>query len=141
MKIRHIISFFAIVAALSLSSCTLQRMSIPVAPVNVQVNLNMDDLEYIGEIEGEAEQTYLLGVIAIGNRRNVDGILLSPNGSSIQLPKRRGLANAYYDAFTSRDDIDFIMPVSVQSTANIMFLGAKEKVKVRAKAFRIKTSN
>ena len=33
---------------MSLNSCTVRQRAVPLTPINAQVNLDMDDLEYIG---------------------------------------------------------------------------------------------
>ena len=135
------IAFSFVVATLLIfsSSCTRQFKSTPVAPVNVQVNVTMDDLEYVGEITGTATQSYLFGILPIGGRRFHTGVLSQQFGL-IQLPVNRGSSNAIYDALKSQTDADFVLPVSVEQTTNVMFLGNVTTYTVRAKAFKIKTT-
>ncbi len=135
------IAFSFVVATLLIfsSSCTRQFKSTPVAPVNVQVNVSMADLEYVGEVVGTSTQSYLFGVLPIGGRRFHTGVLSQQSGF-LSIPANRGTANALYDALQSQADADFVLPVSVEQTTNVMFLGNVTTYTVRAKAYRIKTT-
>ena len=139
MKFNRIAFSFAVATLLILSSsCTRQFKSTPVAPVNVQVNVSMADLEYVGEVIGTSTQSYLFGILPIGGRRFHTGVLSQPGFLSI--PANRGTANALYDALQSQADADFVLPVSVEQTTNVMFLGNVTTYTVRAKAYRISTT-
>lgn len=116
-----------------------KRMITPVSPINTIVNLKYDDLEYVGEVTGTAEQTYVLGGIAIGGRRNHYVVLNQSGGELLSLvPTRRGVRNAVYDALSKKPDADFVIPLSYDITIDRMFLGRKEKVTARIKVFRFK---
>lgn len=131
--------FILTVSVLLISSCTRRTASIPSAPLNAQVNFNMEDLEYIGEVTGTSTQSYLLGVIPVGGRRYHQGTIgLGAAGLNGTLSLKRGMNNALYDALMSKPDADFILPVSYVSEANVMFLGRKEKVTIKGKAFKLK---
>lgn len=138
MKIK-ILSLIAGVMVLA-SSCTTMRKSIPTSPINTQVNLTYNDLVYVGEVTGTSTQSYVLG-IPYGNRRNVSGVSALPGSVSVPFSQNRGFNNAMYDALMSRADADFILPISVETKTNVMFLGREETITIRAKAFRIKTNN
>ena len=94
MKLNRLIFSIVVATLFVFTSCTQKFKSTPVAPVNVQVNVTMDDLEYVGEVTGTSTQSYLLGRIAIGGRRNHAGQV----GGTIGLPQTRGVNNALYDA-------------------------------------------
>jgi hypothetical protein len=146
-KIRFI-SICAILAAMAFSSCNEGVLSIgrqnnritPVSPINTIVNLQSDDLEYVGEVSGTSEQNYLFGAIAIGGRLN-HYVVVNQTGSELLslVPVRRGVRNAVYDALSKKPDADFIIPISYEITIDRMFLGRKEKVNARVKVFRFKT--
>lgn len=140
MKLNKIL-FSVVVATLLVfsSSCTRQFKSTPVAPVNVQVNVTMDDLEYVGEVSGTSTQSYIFGVIPVGGRR-FHAAQVSATGGLPLVGNNRGVNNALYDALQSLPDADFVLPVSVESTVNVMFMGNKTTYTVRAKAYRIKTN-
>lgn len=100
----------------------------------------MDDLEYIGEISGTTRQSYLLGIIPVGGRRlHHANIAIGSTGILNLNFQNRGFRNALYDALQTVPDADFVLPLTVHTTIDRMFLGRKETVKLRAKAFRIKT--
>lgn len=119
-----------------------RRMVTPMSPVHTIVNMQMADLEYVGEVTGTSEQTYLLGGIAIGGRRN-HYVVLNQSGSELlsSVPARRGVRNAVFDALSKKPDADFVIPVSYDITVDKMFLGRKEVVTARIKVFRFKTKS
>ena len=128
---KKLIYLFVGVAFL-VSSCTLTQISRPGAPVNVQVNFDMSDLDYVGEVSGTAEQHYILG-LPFGGRRYYTGVI----GGGFGLD--RAMNNAMYDALLSKPDADFILPVSIETKVTRVFLGKTKKVSVNGKAFKIKT--
>lgn len=136
MKLNRLIFSIVVATLFVFTSCTQKFKSTPVAPVNVQVNVTMDDLEYVGEVTGTSTQSYLLGRIAIGGRRNHAGQV----GGTIGLPQTRGVNNALYDALQTQPDADFVLPVSVETVKDVMFLGNKTTYTVRAKAYKIKAT-
>lgn len=121
------------------SSCTSNRKTIASAPINAQVNLTMEDMEYLGEVTGTSTQSYVLGVIPVGGRRYHQGATTTQGfGFPVSLPRLRGINNAVYDALNSKPDADFVLPFATNRTINYMFLGRKETVTVRAKAFKLR---
>lgn len=125
------------VISLALASCTTINKGTPVVPMNLQINISMDDLEYIGEATGTSVQNYVLGM-PIGGRKNKTAVskISSINISSIW---NRGFNNAMYNALQSKPDADFIIPISYEETKDQMFLGSKRTLIVKTKAFKIKT--
>lgn len=117
------------------SSCTMNHKSIATSPLNTQVNLTMADLEYVGEVTGTSTQFYALG-LPIGGRR-----YYTASTGSIFIPglQNRGYNNALYDALKQKTDADFVLPLNVERKRNVLFLGRKEIITLRAKAFRIRT--
>ena len=126
------------VVVMSFSSCTIQQKVTPVAPLNAQVNFDMNDLEYIGEVSGTNEQSYVLGFIPYGGRKYHIGQAI-PQGLGIALPGNRGYNNALYDALSQRPDADFVLPVSYEVTRHQQFLGNRQVLTVRCKAFKLKS--
>lgn len=123
--------------AVTLSSCTIRQKAVPMAPLNAQVNFDMDDLEYIGDVTGSNEQSYVLGFIPYGGRKYHIGQVV-PQGFGIALPGNRGYNNALYDALMQRPDADFVLPVSYEVVRHQQFLGNRQVLTVRCKAFKIK---
>ncbi|MBL4656566.1 MAG: hypothetical protein JKX73_01090 [Flavobacteriales bacterium] len=128
---KKLIYLFVGVAFL-VSSCQMTKISRPGAPLNVQVNFGMDDLDYIGEVTGTAEQHYLFG-LPYGGRKYYVGVV---DGG---FPLDRAMNNALYDALLSKPDADFILPRSVETKTSSVFLGKTKKITIRGKAFKIKT--
>ena len=126
--------------ALVVSSCTMKSKTVPAAPLNVQVNFTMDDLEFIGEVTGTTTQSYVLG-LPYGNRTNNVGTVATQFPFQIpgQFIRTRGFNNAMYNALQSKPDADFILPIAVETKTDVMFLGREETLTIRAKAFKIKT--
>ena len=122
------------------TSCTVRQKATPVSPILTQVNFNMDDLEYVGDVVGKTTQSYFL-IIPYGGRRYTRGILSSSGvgGGQPGILATRGWNNALYDALMSKPDADFVLPVSYETTIDRMFMGRQETLTVRAKAYRIKT--
>ncbi|HEY8400845.1 MAG TPA: hypothetical protein VIK89_06265 [Cytophagaceae bacterium] len=131
--------FILSVSVLLISSCTRRTKSTPSTNLNVQVNFNMEDLEYIGEVTGSSKQSYLFGVIPVGGRRFHTGAIGIGNGGFLgNLSVRRGVNNALYDALMSKPDADFVLPVSYFVESDGMFLGRKDSIIIKAKAFKLK---
>lgn len=132
-KILNLIVAFG--AVVLVSSCTTLSKSVATSGLNTQVNLTMDNLEYVGDVTGSATQYYALG-IPVGGRKyytasvgglNLDGLL------------NRGFNNALYDALMQKPDADFVLPLATEEKSNVMFLGRKQMITVHAKAFKIKS--
>jgi hypothetical protein len=130
------ILFSAILGSLAFSCVTTQKGT-PIAPVNLQVNIDYSQLEYVGEVTGKSTQSYLFGAIPVGGRRFTSGVLSSQFGG-IAVPNNRGISNALYDALKQKPDADFILPVAYESVRYSMFFGNKTEYTVRAKVFRLK---
>ena len=121
------------------SSCTITKKTLPTASLNVQVNLDMNDLEFIGTVSGTAEQYYVLGM-AYGGRKNYAGVINTSGAGLATLGEfDRAVNNALYDALLSKPDADFILPLAIESKEQKVFLGKTKKITVRGKAFKIKT--
>lgn len=136
MKFNKIIWISVLLSGL-LFSCVSRQKAVPVANVNVQINIDYSQLEYVGEVTGESSQSYLFGVIPVGGRRLHAGVLV-PQFGGIALPNNRGVSNALYDALQQKPDADFIMPTSFETERHVMFLGNKTKYTVKAKVFKLK---
>lgn len=139
MKNFRILMLLALIVMVA-TSCTVRQKATPVSPILTQVNFNMEDLEYVGDVVGKTTQSYFL-VIPYGGRRYTRGILSSTGlgGGQPGILASRGWNNALYDALMSKPDADFVLPVSYETTVDRMFLGRQETLTVRAKAYRIRT--
>jgi len=135
MKKIKAIYLLPLAVVLLFSSCTVYTKSIATTGVETQVQFKMEDLEYIGDVSGTATQTVLLGAIPIGGRR----FHVANLGGGGLVPSSRQFNNALYDALMQRENADFVLPLSSSSVRDQMFLGYRETITVRAKAFRIKS--
>ncbi len=133
-KIKAII-LLPLAVVLLFSSCTVYTKTIAGTSVETQVQFRMEDLEYIGDVSGTASQSFLLGIIPIGDRRNH----VANIGGGGLIGNNRLQNNALYDALMQREDADFVLPLSTSSVRDQMFLGHRTTLTVRAKAFRIKS--
>jgi hypothetical protein len=133
-KIKAII-LLPLAVVLLFSSCTVYTKTIAGTSVETQVQFRMEDLEYIGDVSGTASQSFLLGFIPIGDRRNH----VANIGGGGLIGNNRLQNNALYDALMQREDADFVLPLSTSSVRDQMFLGHRTTLTVRAKAFRIKS--
>ncbi|MBK8847238.1 MAG: hypothetical protein IPO27_12120 [Bacteroidetes bacterium] len=119
-----------------ITSCTINRSARLSAPVNVQVIVNYDNLDYVGEVTGTASQNFVLGLPIGGKRWRYVNTAVA--GSTGFLPNNRGVNNALYDALSQKPDADFVIPFNVDEKRNLMFLGSKRTYTVKAKAFKLK---
>jgi hypothetical protein len=129
----------AVLSLLIFSSCSVNRKSISSAPLNATVNFTMDDLEYLGEIQGTATQNYVLGIPYGRTNYNYGRVLNQFMGMPVQTIQRRVISQALYTAMSQKGNADFILPLSSETKTDFLFLGRKETVTVKAKAFRIKS--
>jgi hypothetical protein len=139
MKNNRLLIMLAGLMVILASSCTTYQKAVPMTPVNAQIIINFDDLEYMGDVTGTSEQSYLLNTIPYGGRKYRQGVLLSQSGLGIQLPNDRGTSNAIYDALQQKPDADFVMPVSYETINHRQFLGRREVLTVRFKMYKIKS--
>lgn len=144
MKINSLLIIILICFTCIFSSCSITSKSdkiiIPSSPITTQINLDFDNLEYIGEATGKSEQTYLLGIIPIGNRTYQYASINTFGSLGNRLPNKRGYNNALYDALDANLNCDFVLPVSCNVNVIPMFLGRKEYITVKVKSFKIKAT-
>jgi hypothetical protein len=140
MKAKFLLALL-LMGSFLVSSCVVRKSSSPVSAVTTQINLTYDDLEYISDVSGTSTQSYLLGFIPVGNRTNKFGALggnIITSTRTAGVLRNRGLNNALYNILNSKPDIDYLMPVSYSVEKQVGFLGRKEVVTIRAKAFKIR---
>lgn len=142
MKTSYRVIFLFLGILLIAGACMPTRVkSTPGSGLNVQVNLSMDDLEYVGEITGSATQSYVFGLPIGGRRRHAGEVGVATIGGIRMGRRDRGYNNALYDALTSKPDADFVLPISVSYEVQKLFLGRKVKTIIKAKAFKIKVKS
>ena len=137
MKNKHYFLLAAVAMVMLVTSCTMHQRSVPLTPINAQVNFTMEDLQYLGDVTGEAQQSYVL-FLPYGGRKYYSATLI-PQGFGVSLPNNRGYNNALYDALQQRPDADLVLPVSFEVTTHQQFLGRRDELKVRFKAYKIKS--
>lgn len=132
---------FAIVASLFMASCVTTKTTQQFPPFDptLQINVGVDDMEYLGETEISVEQYVYLGFIRQTVKVNGESFdswkatTASLNGlKDINLRKATGkVLEAYPDA-------DFYRVVSRTSEENPMFLSKHVTYKGVVKAYRLK---
>jgi hypothetical protein len=127
--------FLLLLVVMSFASCTTTKKTTPSGSLNFQININMSDLEYIGDATGTSTQNYVLGIPLGGRKYKVGTINQTFNLGKL---KSRGLNNAMYDALKSRPDADFVLPISYERVKNQMFMGSKVTLTIKTKVFKIK---
>jgi hypothetical protein len=123
------------------SSCTMNNRLMQGAPLSVQMNISMADLEYVGDVTGTSTQSYVLGIPYGGKKyytANLDYFPASRFSVPLVGGNNRGMNNAMYDAMQQRPDADFLIPFNVEEKVHQEFLGRKVVLTVKAKAFKIK---
>ena len=135
-KSKIYISLLGIV--LVFSSCTMYQSTIPQANVQAQLNVSMDDVEYLKDATGTAIQSYVVGLPIGGTKYKQVAVSNMATGIIGVNIRSRGYNNALYNAMKSIPDADFIMPVSMEIVSDRMFLGREDSVIVKVKAFKLK---
>jgi len=127
-----------LVAILFLGSCTIYKTSVPQSGVHTQINVNLNDMQYLKEVTGTAVQSYVVG-IAYGGEKHKKAAVSNVSGSLIGVNlNNRGYNNALYNALQKLPDADFIMPINMQVKSDRLFLGRQDSIIVRVKAFKLK---
>lgn len=128
-----------------------------------QMIFKMDDLEYLGDLEGEVTVNRVLGLFTYydknnGNTRVGYNLLASGPLGGFSEPISRALYDAQeklnqkiaaskgqtgggadmVEGAETPDYVEYVIPVVVKTDRYGMFLGSKTKIKVRAKAYRFK---
>jgi hypothetical protein len=101
--------------------------------------MEWEDMEYVKDVQDSTVQSYLLGFIPVGGTRFRKG---SVNANVINIStfsRKRGVRNAIYNVIKKVPDADFVVPTYQSTKIDRMFLGKKEYVTLRVKAFRIKS--
>lgn len=131
-------SILLLLALLTVASCSVHKTQL--YEQHPFINMKWEDMEYVRDVQDTTVQSYLLGFIPIGGNRFRKASLV--NANIINLPsirQRRGLRNALYNIIQQTPDADFVIPTYQYSRIDRMFLGKKEYLTLRVKAFRIKS--
>ncbi len=134
MKKIFLLSAFSIL--LFATSCTMRNKTIAGSTMDARLNFTTSDLDYVGEVSGTTVQHYVLG-LPLGGRRFHTASTGSLLGGGVSFD--RAYNNALYDALSQKPDADFVLPISSESPTDYGFLGKKVTLKVRAKAFKLKS--
>jgi len=127
---------------LVLGSCTVYKSSVPQAGVQARLNVDMNDLQYIKDVSGTANQSYFMGLPIGGDKYKRGMVTNNPGGlQDLSRLRERGVSSAMYNALQSAPDADFVLPLSLEVISRKMFLGREDSIVVRAKAFKLNTDN
>lgn len=130
-------SCILLLATLTITSCSVHSSGL--LSQRPFVNMEWEDMEYVKDVQDTTVQSYLLGFIPIGGTRfrkgSVDGNVINISAFS----RKRGVRNAIYNIIQKAPDADFVVPTYQFTKIDRMFLGKKEYVTLRVKAFRIKS--
>ncbi|MCB9335588.1 MAG: hypothetical protein H6586_05525 [Flavobacteriales bacterium] len=146
---RSIKAIFAVaVISLLFSSCAVYTArnikTGTTMPDIVRLNLTLDDYEFVGVTEIEAEYHRYLGLITYVNTingkpvSNNDNYVFLRGRKHIQVAGSRQLTKALYKAYKEFPDADFLMPTMSTAQVQQMFLGRKVKVSAKVKAYKIR---
>jgi len=119
---------------ISIQSCTVYKSG--TALNKPFIDLRYNNMEYVKDIKGSTVQTYFL-FFPVGGKRYKRGYPTTDVISLVELSNKRGTRGALYDALLQAPDADFVMPVQQTVKIERMFLGKREYVDLRLKAFRI----
>lgn len=149
--------FSAIFVCIVISSCgTIQLSGIgsqtshstragSFMPDDVRLNLTMDDFQYLGTQEVSASFKKYLGCITVFNeinsqevaKRTVNIVNLFGN-SNLPVKLDGTMMRALHIALVNVPDADFVVPVSVISEKQQMFLGSVVTKKLKVKMYKVK---
>ncbi|MES2514632.1 MAG: hypothetical protein V4580_10835 [Bacteroidota bacterium] len=118
------------------TSCTMRNKTIAGSTMDARLNFTTADLEYVGDVNGTTVQHYVFG-LPLGGRRYHTASTGSFLGGGASFD--RAYNNALYDALNQKPDADFVLPVSSETVTDYGFLGRRVTIKVRAKAFKLKS--
>lgn len=136
------------VISLLLSSCSVYTSSNiktgTTMPNDVRLNMTLDDYEFLGKTEIEAEYHRYFGFITYLN--TINGQSVTNNFNYVDLKGRRHipidgnrqLSKALFKAYKEYPDADFLMPTMSTMEVQQMFLGRKIKVTAKVKAYKIR---
>lgn len=157
MICNNILKISAVVFSLVLSSCGSVYLSGigsqtshatragSFMPNDVRLNLTMDDFQYLGSQEVSASYKKYLGMFTIFNsineqevaKRNINIVNLFGT-SNLPVKLDGTMMRALHTALVSFPDADFIVPVSMVTEKQQMFLGSVVTKKLKVKMYKVK---
>ena len=133
-----------ILALFTLSGCGTLTQSKVFAPNKVQLNLGMDDLEYLGDVRIDMTYRTYLGFIKVIDTVN-DEVYDRTNSKEVclysqigALPLSNDVNKAAYKVLEQYPDATYFQPVSLTKVKDRLFLGSKNRVKAVVKAYKFK---
>lgn len=130
--------------AFGLSSCSITRYK-SYSPTSTQLNLQMNDLKYLGEVEINVEYRKYLGAITIIDNINGKSYdrydikhfpIYSNNSLTDELMPQLQMAST--KALEVYPDADFFIVTSQTKEKHQLFLGSSVTAKARIKAYSLK---
>ena len=134
---RTLIIFFATVF---LVSCSVYKQH-PYNINNTQLNLHMDNLEYLGERVISVDYSTIFGIRSIEKINDVvyDGKVIKTaqlsNMSNVHNGILRRAMSAIYEEFPGAD---YIIVCNEKLDKNVLFLGSKARVEAKVKIYSLK---
>lgn len=133
-----------ILAMLTLSGCGTLTKSKVFAPNQIQLNLGMDDLEYLGEAKIDVTYRTYLGIIKV-----IDTVNNEPynrtNDKEVSLysqigayPLSADVNKAAYKLIEQFPEATYFQPVSLTKVKDRLFLGSINRVEAVVKAYKFK---
>lgn len=133
------------VTALILASCSITSKS-SFAPDRTQLNIEMSDLAYLGEMEVSVEYSSYLGifkkiekingVVYDGKKRDYAWPTASVFGSGVKMDPM--VSRALPKIYEKYPTAEYIIIVGQQYERSALFLGSEVNVKARVKVYSIK---
>lgn len=114
-------------------------------PNDIRLNLTMDDFQYLGTQEVSASYKKYFGVFTVFNtindqevaKRTVNIVNLHGN-SNLPVKLDAVMMRALHVALVNVPDADFVVPVSILTEKQQMFLGSVVTKKLKVKMYKVK---
>lgn len=142
---KHIIRILSVfLLVIMLAGCGTLTKSSSNAPGVLQLNISMDDLEYLGESEIEVSYRCYLGFIRIVDQVNgVDydrtNIKITFLNSQYNSGFLKGvISKAAYKILEDYPEAEYFQPVIKTKVKDRLFLGTNSKIKAVVKAYKYK---
>lgn len=157
MKILKLL--YILFAALVITSCVSLNTSkqMKISP-QYQLLLKPSEMEFLGEMKGEIKYSRYLGFITTNNHAYLtlqgqdtvyvpvqENLIYSTPTNFINLKglnrivsDARYINRLMYQLQMKYPDADIIIPIYIIREKNVMFLGSKNTIKVKAKAYKFK---
>ena len=114
-------------------------------PDDVRLNLTMDDFQYLGTQEVSASYKKYLGMFTVFNAINdqevakrIINIVNLFGNSNLPVKLDGTMMRALHVALVNVPDADFVVPVSIITEKQQMFLGSVVTKKLKVKMYKVK---